>query len=157
MISCSKYINDKKYNEAHNCYESILNFVESKTKNANLFNVQLGSNLTDHLATIQYHLAQNNIVSSFKAPTTKSFDTQSNLVWGKTFTDVAMNKTSSISTFMKDYLTVKHWFVSGDSDFISYKQAVRFWLENELSFVESAAFKAAKLEVFFYWILGYHR
>lgn len=101
------------------------------------------------MATIQYYLSQSAVVNSFKAPTTRMFDTQSNLVWGKTFTDLAINKTSSLSQFMKDYLTVKHWFISGANDFISCKQSIRTWLENELSFVESAAFKAAKLDVIF--------
>ena len=31
---------------------------------------------------------------------------------------------------MKDYLNVKHWYVSGDKDFIAYKQALRMWIEN---------------------------
>jgi hypothetical protein len=46
-------------------------------------------------------------------------------------------------------MTYKHWFVSGTNDFISYKNSIRFWLENELNFVERDAFKAAKLDVFF--------
>jgi hypothetical protein len=57
---------------------------------------------------------------------------------------------------MKDYLTVKHWFVSGENDFISYKKAVRNWLETELTFVESNDFKNKKLEVFFVSIIGCH-
>ncbi len=100
MISCSNYINAKKYLEAHNCYESILGFVESKTKNTNLYNVQLGPNLTDHMATIQYYFSQSAVVSAFKAPTTKMFDTQSYLVWSRTFNDLAVNKTSSLSQFI---------------------------------------------------------
>lgn len=109
----------------------------------------MGSNFTDHFATIQYYLSQSSTVSSLKAPTSKIFDTQSNLVWSKTFVDIAINKTASLSQFMKDYLTVKHWFVIGSNDFISYKQSIRLWLENELSFVESAAFRTAKLDVIF--------
>lgn len=108
------------------------------------------------MATIQYYLSQSAVVSALKAPTNKMFDTQSNLVWGKTFIDLAINKTSSLSSFMKDYLTVKHWFISGSNDFISYKQSIRFWLENELSFVENSAFKAAKLDVIFYFISGHY-
>lgn len=149
LVTCSNNINNKKYLEAHNCYESVLNFVESRTKNCNLYNVQLGSNLTDHMATIQYYFSQNANVAAFKAPTTKMFDTQSYLVWNRTFVDLAMNKTSNLSQFMKDYMTYKHWFVSGTNDFISYKNSIRFWLENELNFVERDAFKAAKLDVIF--------
>lgn len=149
MISCYNYITAKKYLEARNCYESVLNFVESKTKNCNLYDVQLGSNLTDHMAIIQYYLSQSAVVSALKAPNNKMFDTQSYLVWNKTFTDLAINKTSNLSQFMKDYLTYKHWFISGTNDFISYRQSIRYWIENELSFVESAAFRTAKLEVIY--------
>lgn len=101
------------------------------------------------MATIQYYFSQSANVAAFKAPTTKMFDTQSYLVWNRTFVDLAINKTSNLSQFMKDYLTYKHWFISGSNDFISYKNSIKFWLENELSFVERDAFKAAKLDVTF--------
>jgi hypothetical protein len=94
----------------------------------NLYDISLGSNLTDHMATIQYYLSQTSVVSTYKAPTTRGFDTQSYLVWSKTFADLAVNKTTSLSVFMKDYLTVKHWFVNGYNDFISYRTSIRFWL-----------------------------
>ncbi len=45
-ITCYNNLKNLKYLEAHNCYDSVLNFIESKTKNVNVFNVQLGSNLT---------------------------------------------------------------------------------------------------------------
>lgn len=80
------------------------------------------------MATIQYYFSQSNVVSSFKAPTNKMFDTQSYLVWRNTFVDLAINKTASLSQFMKDYLTYKHWFVGGSNDFISYKNSIKFWL-----------------------------
>ena len=108
------------------------------------------------MATIQYYLSQSSVLSSLKAPTNKMFDTQSNLVWGKTFVDLAINKTSTLSQFMKDYLTIKHWFIGGSNDFISYKQSIRLWLENELSFVESAAFRTAKLDVIFNLMTGHY-
>lgn len=79
---------------------------------------------------IQYYFSQPSTVSIFKAPTIKLFETQSNWVANKTFVDLAVNKTSNISQFMKDYLNVKHWYVSGDKDFIAYKQALRIWIEN---------------------------
>ena len=79
---------------------------------------------------IQYYFSQSSTISAFKAPTTKLFDTQSNWVANKTFVDLAVNKTTSLSQFMKDYLTVKHWYVSGDKDFIAYKQSLKNWLEN---------------------------
>ena len=31
---------------------------------------------------------------------------------------------------MKDFLSVKHWFVSGDKDYIAYKNGLKYWLEN---------------------------
>lgn len=46
LVSCYNNVVAKKFTEAHNCYDSILNFVESKTKNVNVFNTKLGSNLT---------------------------------------------------------------------------------------------------------------
>jgi hypothetical protein len=54
------------------------------------------------MATIQYYLTQSSIVSAYAAPTLKQFDTQSNLVWSRTFADLAVNKTSTLSQFMKD-------------------------------------------------------
>lgn len=55
---------------------------------------------------------------------------------------------------MRDNLSVKHWYVSGDYDYIAFKQSLRFWLENELNFLESATFKNAKLEVWSFFIAG---
>ncbi len=46
MVTCYNNVVSKKYAEAHSCYDSILNFVELKSKNVNVFNTQLGSNLT---------------------------------------------------------------------------------------------------------------
>ena len=84
---------------------------------------------------IQYYFSQNNIVTAFKAPNNKLFDTQSNWVANKTYADLGVNKTSSLSKFMKDYLSVKHFFISGDKDYIAYKQSLKYWLDIELSFV----------------------
>ena len=94
---------------------------------------------------IQYYFSLSSVVTQFKAPTSHLFESQSNWVFSKTFTDFAVNKTQSLSQFMRDYLSVKHWYVSGDYDFIAFKQSLRFWLENELTFIESPAFKSAKL------------
>jgi hypothetical protein len=153
--TCYNNVVNKKYAEAHNCYDSILNFVESKTKNVNVFNTQMGSNLTEHLPMIQYYFSQPSIVSAFKAPNSYLFESQSSWTWSKGFTDFAVNKTANLSQFMKDYLSVKHFYISGDYDYIAYKQSLRFWMENELAFLESAAFKAAKLEVSFSLSLGH--
>ena len=79
---------------------------------------------------IQYYFSQPSIVSAFKAPTAHLFETQSNWVWSKTFTDFAVNKTANLSQFMRDYLSVKHFYISGDYDYIAFKQSLKFWLEN---------------------------
>lgn len=79
---------------------------------------------------IQYYFSQAATVSLYKAPAGQLFETQSNWIWSKTFADFAVNKTASISQYMKDELSVKHWFVSGDYDYIAYKQSLRFWMEN---------------------------
>lgn len=84
---------------------------------------------------IQYYFSQSSIVSSFKAPSNKLFDTQSNWVANKTYADIGVNKTISLSKYMKDYLSVKHFFISGDKDYIAYKQSLKYWLDVELSFV----------------------
>jgi hypothetical protein len=131
--------------EAHQCLDTILNFAESKTKNTNLFDIKQGSNLTESLPMIQYYLSQSDTITKFKAPTTRLFETHSAYISNKTYVDLAKNYTKEISQFMKDYLTVKHWFISGENDFIAYKKAVRNWLETELTFVESSDFRAKKL------------
>ena len=87
-------------------------------------------------------------MAKYKAPTSRLFETQSGYISNRTYVDFAKNYTKELSQFMKDYLTVKHWFIVGDSDYICYKKATKNWLETELAFVESAAFKAKVLEVY---------
>lgn len=60
---------------------------------------------------------------------------------------MAKNYTKELSAFMKDFYSVRHWFVYGQYDYISYYKGGRNWVENELSFVESDAFRKAKLDV----------
>ena len=96
---------------------------------------------------IQYYLSQTASVTKYKAPTARMFETQSNWITNKTYVDLGKNLTIKLSQFMKDYLTVKHLFVSGDKDFIAYSKSLKNWLETELSFVESSDFVKAKLEV----------
>ncbi len=117
-----------------------MNFVESKTKNHNLFNVALGSELVDHLSRVQYYFSQPSTVTLFKAPQTQLFDTQSNLVYAKTYEDLAKNYTDSISQFTRDYFSVLQVFISGNNDYLSYKDGTLDWLSNELNFVERADF-----------------
>jgi hypothetical protein len=73
-------------------------------------------------------MSQSDIVGKYKAPTTRLFETQSNWIVNKTYADLAKNQTANISQFMKDYLTVKHWFVSGNKDFIAYTKSLKNWL-----------------------------
>ena len=150
FTSCYNYLRAAKYLEAHQCLDTILNFAESRTKNANLFDTRLQSNLTEFLPMIQYYFSQSAVVAAWKAPTTKLFEAQSGYIYNKTYVDLAKNYTSALSQFTRDYNSVRHWFVEGQTDYISYYKAVRNWLENELSFVESDAFKKAKLDVRIY-------
>lgn len=147
FTSCYNYVRSSKWLEAHQCLDTILNFAEARTKNANLFDVRLQSNLTEFLPMIQYYFSQSSIVAAWKAPNNKLFEAQSGYIYNKTYVDLAKNYTSAISQFTRDYNSVRHWFVEGQNDYISYSKAVRSWIENELSFVESDAFRKARLEV----------
>lgn len=95
---------------------------------------------------IQYYFSQPSVVSAWKTPTAKLFEGQSGWIYNKTFVDLSKNYTSSLSQFMRDYFSVRHWFVVSSNDYIGYNKGVRSWLENELSFVENDAFKKAKLD-----------
>ena len=97
---------------------------------------------------IQYYFSQSSVISQWKAPTVKLFETQSAYVFNKTYVDMAKNKTNELSTFMRDSFSVRHWFVQGQKDYISYYKGLRNWIETELNFVEKDAFKKAPLEVF---------
>ena len=55
------------------------------------------------------------------------------------------NYDKEISQFFKDYLSVKNIFIVGDSDYISFNKAFRNWLENDVTFIDSDAFKSKKL------------
>lgn len=75
-----------------------------------------------------YYFSQDNIVSKYKAPTKLLFQGQSGLVFSNLYEDMARNLDKNISQFFKDYLSVKNIFIVGDSDFISYNKALRYWL-----------------------------
>ena len=96
---------------------------------------------------IQYYFSQPSVVTAWKAPNNRLFESQSGQISNRTYVDLAKNYTKEISTFMKDFYSVRHWFVNGQKDYISYYKAARNWIENELSFVESDAFRKAKLDV----------
>ena len=145
FLTCFNYQKNSKFTEAHDCYDSTLNFVESKTKNWNLFDVREHQNLTNFIPMIFYYFSQDSVVSKYKAPTTGLFETQSAFVLSNLYEDMGRNYDTKISQYFKDYLSVKHMFIVGDSDFISYKKAVQTWLEDDVAFVESSTFKSKKL------------
>lgn len=147
FTSCYNYIRSAKFLEGHQCLDTIFNFVESRTKNTNLFDVRQSYNLTEFLPMVQYYFSVADVVAKWKAPATKLFESQAAYIANKTYVDMAKNYTKEISAFMKDYYSVRHWFVEGLSDYVSYYKGVRNWVENELAFVESDAFRKAKLEV----------
>lgn len=94
---------------------------------------------------IQYYFSQTSNVAHWKAPTVQLFESQSAYIFNKTYEDMAKNYTTDISTFMRDFYSVRHWFVQGQKDYISYYKGVRNWIENELNFVEKDAFRKAAL------------
>ena len=93
---------NQKYQEARDCYNNILNFASDKSKNNNLFNTALKQNLTNFLPIIQYYFSQSGIVSKFKAPSNKLFESNSNQVFYNTYVDQAKNYTKQMSSFTKD-------------------------------------------------------
>jgi hypothetical protein len=93
FTSCYNYVRSSKFLEAHQCLESILNFVESKTKNVNLYDVRQQSNFSEFLPMIQYYFSQPSVVTAWKAPSTKLFESQSGHISNKTFVDMAKNYT----------------------------------------------------------------
>ena len=108
--------------------DAIYTFVEEKTKNTNLFDPRLKSNFTEFLPMIQYYFSQSSVISHWKAPTSKLFETQSAYVFNKTYVDMSKNYTSELSTFFRDYFSIKHWFVLGQKDYISYYKGIRNWI-----------------------------
>lgn len=128
FTQCFNYQRNSKFTEAHTCYDTTLNFIESKTKNINLNNINMGSNLTDFVALVQYYFSQPSTVTAYKAPTDRLFESQSSRAQAQIFTDMGKNYNTNISSFLKDYLSVKHIFISGDYDFLCYRKSIRDWL-----------------------------
>ena len=147
FTTCYNYLTKEKYLEARDCFNNILNYASDKSKNNNLFNVDLKQNLTNFLPIIQYYFSQSANIQKFKAPTDHLFEAQSSQVFFNTYANQAKNLTKEISGFTKDYLDVRHLFITGSRDYISYKKGNLAWLESELQFVESPAFIKKNLEV----------
>jgi len=64
-----------------------------------------------------------------------------------TYVDEAKNYTQNISYFLRDYLDVRLYVLTGTLDYVTYYKATRNWLETEINFVESAAFQKLNLTV----------
>ena len=145
FVTCFSYQNNQRFKDAHQCYDTTLDYVESKTKNYNLFDVKLQANLTDFIPTVMYYFIQSATVAQYKAPTTTVFEGQSSMVSESLYTDMGKNYDKDISKYLKDQFSVKQIFVVGQDDYISYPKAIRNWLENDITFVESDSFNKKKL------------
>ena len=143
------YINqrNKQWDTAHLCYDTTLNYIEANTKNINLQNIALESNLTDFVPMIQFYLSQPSTVNTLKAPTTRLFQAHSPKAQAQLYTDMAKNYDANITQYLRDYLSVKNIFIAGNNDFISYRKAIKDWLENKVQFVESDKFKNLPMQV----------
>lgn len=84
-------------------------------------------------------------MNAYKAPNGALFETQAAAVQASLYEDLGRNYDTQFSQYLKDELSVRHVFVSGDDDFIVFRRGTRNWLENTLSFVESAKFKPLNL------------
>jgi hypothetical protein len=93
FTSCYNYVRSSKFLEAHQCLDTIYNFVESRTKNANLFDVRLLSNLTEFIPLVQYYFSQPSNVAAWKTPNARLFESQSGYIANLTYVDIAKNYT----------------------------------------------------------------
>lgn len=96
---------------------------------------------------VQYYLSQSSVVSTLKAPTSRLFESNSPKVQNQLYNDMAKNFDTEISQYLKDYLSVKDIFISGDDDFINYRKGIRDWLENKLDFVGVDTFRPMAMKV----------
>ncbi len=76
----------------------------------------------------QYYFSQSKVASAYMAPTSPMFETQAAQVQYTLYEDLARNIDSGVSQFFKDYLTVKHIFITADDDFIVFRKGTRNWL-----------------------------
>jgi len=73
FLNCYLDLKNGKFKEAHQCYDSVLNFVESKGLNRNLWNVNFNQSIIQDFALVQYYLTQPTTVTLYGAPTAYSF------------------------------------------------------------------------------------
>jgi hypothetical protein len=149
FLNCYLNLKNGKYREAHQCYDSVLNFVEQKTNNHNLWNINLNQSLIQTFALVQYYLTQPSIVSIYGASPVLMFEQQTNTLQANTYVDEGKNYTQNISYFLRDYLDVKLYVITGTLDYVTYYKATRNWMETELNFVESPNFQKLNLTVIF--------
>lgn len=128
FTTCYLYIRNGKFNEAHKCYDETLNFVESKTNNINLFNINLSSTLIDTFSKIQYYLSVSSNAKDLLVDTSNVFERQSNYFQSNVYAEQAQSFTQNITNFMRDYSSVKFLFIAGTLDYLSYYKATRSWL-----------------------------
>lgn len=98
---------------------------------------------------VQYYLSQPAVVTAYKAPNAYLFETQSGQVQANLYEDLGKNIDTAFSQYLKDYLSVRQVFISGDDDFIVFRRATRNWLENSVTFIDSAKFKPLNLSVIY--------
>jgi hypothetical protein len=137
FVNCLNLQKNQKFNESHQCYDTTLNYVENKTKNRNLFDIRLESNLTEMLPMIQYYFSQQSVINAYKAPNPANllFEAHSSQVLANLYEDLGRNYDVNISQAFKDYLSVKEIFITGDNDFITYRKSTKYWLENNVTFI----------------------
>lgn len=156
FANCDNLQRSNKFKEAHNCYDTTLNYVENKTKMINLYNVKKASNYTELLPMTQYYFSQASVVTAYKAPNTGLFESQSAQSFANVYEDLARNIDANISQYLKNSLSVQQIFLAADDDYIAYRKGIRNWLESSLTFIDSAKFKPLNLTVIYLLILGIH-
>lgn len=139
-MNCYLNIKNGKFKEAHQCYDQVLNFVEQKGNNRNLYNINWNFSTIPHFSLVQYYFSQPAVVALYSAPSNLLFEQHAYTLQTNTYVDEAKNYTQNISYFLRDYLDVKLLALTGTVDYITYNKATRNWMETELSFVESATF-----------------
>jgi hypothetical protein len=147
FTTCYTNIKNGKYREAHDCYEAILNFVEYKGNDHNLYNVNQTDSLIPQFALVQYYLSLPATVALLNAPTSMMFEQQTRILQANIYVDEAKNYTKDISDYLTANANTKILFVSGAQDFVTYSHAVSNWTVSELSFPESAAYVKADFTV----------
>lgn len=147
FTTCFTNLKNGKYREAHDCYESVLNLVENKGNNHNLYNVNQTDSIIPHVALVQYYLSLPATVTLYSAPSALPFEQQNRVVQVNNYVDEAKNYTKDISGYLTANPNTKILFLSGAQDYVTYSHAVGNWTESELNFPESATYVKAQFTV----------